>query len=219
MFVLRRAVTVGYNSAMQPLTIIFIGRSGSGKGTQADLLYSYLEKKYGSKEAVAEKVFRLETGKSLREIANGPTYTGSLVKGILTRGGLLPEFMTVYVWTNIFVSHFKEGQDILIDGSPRRLQEATALDTAFGFYGRHTVHVVFLDVPIEGATTRLKARGRFDDTDADIKNRMNWFDSDVIPAINYYRDNANGRYTFLDINGDQSIEAVHKDIVKAIFNE
>ena len=74
-----------------------------------------------------------------------------------------------------------------------------------------------LDVSAEWAAERLKARGRFDDTDERIKNRMEYFEKYVRPAIAHYeKENKN---KLIAINGEQTIEEVHQEIIKKIFND
>jgi adenylate kinase family enzyme len=71
-----------------PKTIIFIGNSGCGKGTQANLI----EKKFKDN---GEKVFHLETGNEFRDLLNMTTYTAELARGVSERGELQPEFLAV----------------------------------------------------------------------------------------------------------------------------
>jgi len=69
-------------------TIIFIGNSGCGKGTQANLI----EKKF---KDLGEKVFHLEIGDEFRDLLNMTTYTASLAREISEKGELQPEFLAV----------------------------------------------------------------------------------------------------------------------------
>ena len=57
-------------------------------------------------------------------------------------------------------------------------------------------------------------RGREDDTQDQISGRMGWFETDVLPALEIYRNDP--RYQVLHINGEQSIEAVHAEIVEKL---
>ncbi len=60
----------------------------------------------------------------------------------------------------------------------------------------------------------LKSRGRADDTDEYINSRLDWFDKEVMPAVEYFRKG--GYYAFLEVNGEQSIEDVHGELTKKI---
>lgn len=198
-----------YNYSMKPQTIIFIGRSGSGKGTQAKWLKEYLE----SKE---EEVFHLESGKKFRQlIHHTDSYTAKLATEVNKEGKLQPEFLSVYIWTSELVEHMDEKLNVLIDGTPRRLDETKVLETAFEFYKRDNIHVIYLGVSEEVAIERLKNRGREDDKDIeDIKERQGWFETDVMPVIDYYR--STDYYHFHEVNGAGDIEEIHENILKAI---
>jgi adenylate kinase family enzyme len=106
----------------------------------------------------------------------------------------------------------KDKVHLIIDGTPRKLHEAHILDTALKFYGRPKPYVVYINVSREWAEKRLEARHREDDTKKDIKSRLDWFDTDVIPALDFYR--ASDDYVFLDIDGEQDIEKVHDEVLR-----
>ncbi len=198
---------------MQQKTFIFIGKSGSGKGTQAELLKSYLEKND------SRSVLYLETGAELRKLVKGGGYTGELTKKIIDVGGLMPEFLPVYLWSKLFLDNLKGNEHIITDGMPRKLQEALILDGAFNFYERKKTTVVYLDVSIDSVVARLQKRGketgRTDDLNIEtIKNRLTYFEKDVWPVVDYYRQNP--AYNFLHIDGEPSVEDIHKDIMKRL---
>lgn len=194
---------------MNSITAIFIGRSGSGKGTQAKLLREYL-----SKETPEIEVLYNETGKLFREFITGDKYTNHLVDEILEKSGRGPDFLAISLWGNNLVYNMKENMHLLIDGTPRSLMEAKILDGALSFYKRHAF-VLNIEISREEAIRRLKARGREDDKKIeDIENRLNWFDQDVAPAIDHYKENKN--YTYLEINGEQDVDSVHKDILSKL---
>lgn len=83
------------------------------------------------------------------------------------------------------------------------------------FYNRQNIHVVYINVSREWAIERLQGRGRFDDTDkTKVEKRLNWFDKDVAPAIEFFRNSPDVH--FLDINGERSIEEIHTDIMSGL---
>ena len=195
---------------MIPQTFIFFGRSGCGKGTQAELLIDYLAKKDPNRKTIF-----IETGRLLRSFAdNEKGFTGQKVKKILGEGGLQPEFLPIYLWGGKLIKELSGDEHIVCDGVARRLPEAPVLDSAFHFYDRKSPNVVYLNVSSEWAIKRLLERGRSDDDKKEIENRMTWFDKNVVPAINYFKDNS--YYNFSEINGEQEIEKVHADIIRAI---
>ena len=190
---------------MFPQNFIFIGMSGCGKGTQAKLLGEYLKKIDPERE-----VFFLETGAEFRKFIQGEGYTQRLSKKIYDEGGSQPEFLSVYMWSHLIAENFKEDEHLIVDGTPRRFHEAGALDSIFNFYNREKPYLIFLNIGEKWAVKRLLGRGRIDDNHDDIKARLDWYETDVVPAINFYRNNL--KYNFLEINGEQTIEKVHQDI-------
>ncbi len=191
---------------MLPQTFIFIGRSGCGKGTQVELL-----KKLISEKDPHNEVFYLETGAEFRHFVNGEKYSNHLADTIYKTGERQPDFLAVYIWSHILIESFKGTEHAFFDGITRSLPEAMTFTTALEFYNRKAI-VVYLNVSREWSEKRLLARGRADDKSLEeIKKRLDWFDKDSYPAVEYF--NVHERYTLLDINGEQPIEKVHADIV------
>jgi adenylate kinase family enzyme len=194
----------------KPQTFIFIGRSGCGKGTQAKLLQEKLEL-----HTPITPVFYLETGARFRDFIQTNTYSSALSKDIMERGALQPEFLAVWNWAHLFIENLKGDEHLILDGTPRKLDEAEVLDSAMTFYGRLNPIVIFLDVSKEFSMKRFVDRGRADDISIQaIEERMRWYDEHVVPAVRYYWQNP--RYTLAHINGEQSIEDVHAEILKKI---
>jgi adenylate kinase family enzyme len=195
-----------------PQNFIFIGRSGCGKGTQAELLIKNL------KDTTSGEVFYLESGKRFRDFFADAenSYTGELSRKIYDTGGLQPEFLAVWVWSNALVKNLDDKMHLVVDGAPRKLHEAHLLDSALKFYNRHDVNVIFVDISREEAEKRLLSRGREDDKDIeDIKRRLDWYDSDVVPVISFFRDNPD--YRFHRIDGEKAIEEIHSDILREVY--
>lgn len=186
---------------------MFIGRSGCGKGTQAERLVDALKKKEPKRD-----IFYLEMGQKFRDFIKKDGYTNALSHNIYEMGGLQPSFLTVYTWSDIFVNGFKEGQHLIIDGTPRRLEEAHVLDGALKFYQREKPALVYLRVSRKWSEEKLLARKRADDNKEDIDARLAWFDTEVVPAIDFYRNNSD--YQFVEVDGEQTIAKVHADIIK-----
>ncbi len=194
---------------MKPQAFIFVGRSGSGKGTQAALLIDVL----GQKDP-ARKIFTVETGKELRKFIEGDSFTQKQAKKIQMGGGFQPSFLAIYNWAKVFIEKYEQDMHMVLDGTSRRLPEAVAIESVFDFYGISDCWVIYLDVHDEEATGRLLARGRADDTHEGIKNRLSGFVQDMKPSIDFFKNNS--RFRFLDINGIGKIEDIHADIVKKL---
>ncbi len=192
-----------------PQTFIFVGRSGCGKGTQAELLVKYFAEKTPGK-----KCFHLESGAKFRSFISSQNYTSDLSKKVNAEGGLQPEFLAVWAWTDELIKNMAPDEHLIIDGTPRKLHEAEVLHRALQFYGRQTPYFIFLDVTRRWSRDRLLARKRADDNNADIEARLDWYESEVVQAIAFFRKNR--QYHFVEVNGEQSIEKVHADILEAI---
>lgn len=191
----------------KPKTIIFIGNSGCGKGTQANLLEKILKNR-------GEKVFHLEIGAEFRDLLNMTTYTAKMARGISERGELQPEFLAVRMWANLFNLYYSPEKNVIIDGSPRKLGEAKILHEALKFYGVNNPVVIYISVSNEIAKERMLSRGRKDDTEAKIEGRLKWFETDVMKSIEFFKDHR--FYEFIEINGEQKIDKIHQDIKNAL---
>jgi len=195
---------------MKNQTFIFIGRSGCGKGTQIDLLSERLKK-----DTPDIGINYISTGKDLRKFWAEEGYSQTLSKEIVENGDLQPEFLVTYLWGKDLVEDMKGNEHLILDGTPRRLNEAEVLDSAIRFYKRENPIVIYMNVSREWAIDRLMGRGRADDTVEGVSKRLDWFDRDVIPAIEYLKNNST--YKFLDINGEQTIEEVNKEIMEKVY--
>lgn len=193
----------------KPITCIFFGYSGSGKDTQEEQFVEHVR----SKEE--RKVLSCVVGDKLREVKNNDTYTGKLTENVIDNGGLMPEFMPIWAWSNFLMDNFTGEEHLIFNGISRQASEAGTLHGALEFYNCDPVFVVFLNVSKEWAKERLLERGRSDDTEENIKNRFEWFDENTRKAVEYFK---NTDYHFLDINGEQSISEVHQEILDKIHS-
>lgn len=191
-------------------TIIFIGRSGCGKGTQADLFKNRLHRLDEGKH----HILYVESGQHFRQFIRGKSFTSHLSKRTYEQDERQPDFLASWMWSNILLEELEENMHIIFDGAPRSRPEAEIVTNALHFYSRRRPTVIHLDVSREWSEERLLKRGRSDDlTLAKIDKRLDWFDRDVAPALEYFKNNP--YYRFLKIDGEQSIEKVHSDIIAA----
>jgi adenylate kinase family enzyme len=191
---------------------IFIGRSGCGKGTQVEKLAAYLTDKGIINPG--HPWLRIETGARFRQIVETGGYTAQKLKEGLENGDRLPDNFAIGTWTGFLFDKFTGVEHIFCDGCPRSLVEAKALDLLFKFYKREELIVVYIDISREEAKKRLLKRGRADDQSDDIDRRLDWFDADVLPAVEYYEQNPD--YHFHRINGEQSIEDVSQELIASL---
>jgi adenylate kinase family enzyme len=194
---------------MKPRVFIFIGMSGCGKGTQAELLIELLKKKDPSHD-----VLYVQTGQSFRNLIKNDSFTARKTKEIINAGDLVPEFLAIHIWSDMLVDDYKEGDHIIFDGTPRKFHEAEVLDSVFGFYGLTKPTIVYLDISHDEAMKRLLRRKRADDTPASIEERLGWYEKEVVEALKFFEDNPN--YLFLKIDGERSVEEIHEDIAKKV---
>jgi adenylate kinase family enzyme len=196
---------------MKPITCIFFGKSGSGKGTQAELVLKNLKEVDKN-----NKTIYLETGRRFREFTDSnDSFTSLKVKKGIQAGQLIPAFFPIWIWSSVLVDEVVTGKEhMILDGLSRRPEEAPILDSALKFYERENILVLFLDIHHNIAKDRLLKRGRHDDKHEEIDKRLSWFDNQVMKSVDYFKNNSH--YNFITINGDQTIENVHKDICKAL---
>lgn len=193
----------------KPQTFIFFGRSGCGKGTQLKLLREYLKKEDSNR-----KQFAFSTGDGFREFFNRETYASNIAKDITAKGMLQPLFLTISLWGNAFLNNLEEDDHLFIDGYPRRTEESEILDGALKFFKRENVIILDFIVSRETSKKRMLGRGRADDTENNTETRLDWYDKDVSPAINYLKNQPG--YIYVDVDGEGSIENIQKEIIKKI---
>ncbi len=193
---------------MEPKTYVFFGIVGAGKGTQIELLKKVLSGKD------SRKIVYAYPGNEYRALTSGDSYTGSIVKGKLERGELQPDFLTISVFTSILVKELNADCHLIADGYPRTIAQEEAFISAMEFYKRGQVEIIYIEVTKEEVTKRMKLRGRSDDTDEGIARRFQEYENHVIPAMKRLEERKG--CTLHTIDGAQSIEDVHRDIMKAL---
>jgi adenylate kinase len=179
-----------------------MGPPACGKGTQAKLLLKRFKGYY-----------YISTGQLFRKLVKEKTHTGEKIKETLESGGLIFDDLATTLWMHEIAFNVKKNQGIIADGFPRRLQEAKNLDEFLKFLDRKKNTKFFLiEISEKEARKRLPKRGRADDNPEDITRRFRIYRKRTIPAMNYFKKQ--GR--LIKINGEQSIEDVFKDVLKAI---
>jgi adenylate kinase len=220
-------------SKEKPLSLIIYGRPGSGKGTQAVLL----AKKFALEH--------FSSGEALRQRAKIKDFTGSKLKKGLNQGKWSPECIVIKLWLDK-LEEFKKKRNFkgwIYDGGSRLALETEILDKALEWYEwQENVRVILIDISAKTAFDRLTKRrqckkckklipwvGKFkelkkchkcggqlmsrsDDKPRIIKERLAQFEKHSVPQINYFKK----RRKFIKINGEQSIENVFKDVLKAL---
>ncbi len=194
---------------MKPLTVAFFGISGSGKGTQCELLEKYLQK-----NDPARAVVRPEMGNLLRDFMKTGTSLAVRTGAILAAGGLVPSFMPIYMLTGMLNTSFDGTQHLILDGTCRRPDQSRAVDDMMKLWERENLQAVVLKLSKESAKKRLIARGRFDDAkDEALASRFAWYEEHVVPSIEELRTLG---WTIHEIDGEPDVEAVFSRITAAL---
>ena len=197
---------------MKPQSFIFMGRYGSGKGTQSKLLIDTIKKLSG------DSCLYVQTGQEFRNYFTEDTYTAKLTKKTVESGELMPEYMCVYMWGRLIAEKYTGVEHLVFDGTPRKLLESQMIEGLFPYYGLGKPWVIYLDVDHGEAINRLSLRAktsnRVDDGQSELETRKIAYERDIIPSIEYYRNSP--AVNFLDIDGERSIEEIHADIVKKV---
>jgi adenylate kinase len=185
------------------IAIIF-GPPGSGKGTQA----AKIEKEF--------QLSHLSTGEILRaEVARG-TETGKEVGRIMAAGDLIPDDIIVSI-VRQRLPESEAGPGVLLDGFPRTLQQAQALDEMLAEEGHRVDFVIALDVPedvlVERILQRAAVQGRADDTREAIAERMHEYHKLTEAVLDHYRKKG-VRVEVVDGQGD--VDDVFERIRRAI---
>lgn len=183
--------------------IILIGPPGAGKGTQAKML----ERSLGLPQ--------VSTGDLFRYNLKNETELGKLARTFMDKGELVPDEVTVAMVKD------RLGQEdavngAILDGFPRTQAQADALDKMLVQLGGRITVVPNIVVEREELVQRLVKRsqieGRSDDTEDTIRNRMRVYEEQTKPLLDYYEQQG----LVVDVDGQQSIEAVQQDLHRVI---
>ncbi|HME80260.1 MAG TPA: adenylate kinase [Mycobacterium sp.] len=155
------------------MRIVLLGPPGAGKGTQAVKLAEKLQ------------IPHLSTGELFRENIGNGTKLGLEAKRYLDAGDLVPSELTNEL-VDDRLNNPDTGEGFILDGYPRSVRQAQALHDMLERRGTQLDAVLEFRVPEDELFERLKARGRADDTDDVIRNRMNVYRDETAPLIEYY---------------------------------
>jgi len=186
-----------------PLDVLLLGVQGSGKGTQAKRLAA----EYG--------LAHVATGDMLRAAIAAGTPLGLRVKPIYDAGDLVPDDLMIELIRERLAEPDTDAGFIL-DGFPRTMPQAEALDAMLTEIDRPLGVVLELQVPDDVALDRLSKRavdeGRSDDTPEAITKRIALYHDQTKPLVSHYRLAGN----LVGIHGDRTENEVFAEIQRAI---
>lgn len=185
------------------MRLVLLGAPGSGKGTQATRLKDHLQ------------VPHISTGDLLRaEVAAGSAL-GTQAKAIMARGDLLSDDILLGMLEERF-SRADTRQGFILDGYPRNLAQAAALDTLLQRIGQPMDVAVQLAVDNDHIIERLAGRahveGRADDSPDAVRYRLSVYDDQTEPVIGFYRQHGQLKR----VDGVGGLDEVFARIVEAI---
>jgi adenylate kinase len=185
------------------LNILVLGPQGAGKGTQA----KRIAETYG--------IPHIATGDMLRAAMAADTELGRKVKPIYDSGGLVPDDLMIELIRDRLTDDDTENGFVL-DGFPRTLPQAEALDPMLREIGKELTVVFALQLPDEVAIERLMKRaqleGRGDDTPEAIAKRLELYHRETEPLIEWYRIRSN----VVTVHADRSVNEVFAEIQEAL---
>jgi adenylate kinase len=176
------------------MRIILIGIQGAGKSTQGNILSEKLKIPY------------LSTGHIFRELAKEKTPEGRYIKETINAGFLLPDNKTLEVVEGYLErEEYKNG--FILDGFPRTKVQAEAFKSEINY-------VFYLKVSDKEALWRISGRDdeRDDETLKAIRKRIELFHEVTLPVLDFYKQKG----VLVEVNGEQSIEDISKEILSKI---
>lgn len=179
--------------------LIFLGPPGAGKGTQAQTL------------ANTCNIPHISTGEILRGAVAKKTDLGLKAQSYMDQGELVPDqVMLDLVRDRFHQPDIKPGW--ILDGFPRNVSQAAFFDQLLQSINQSSDCVVNLEVPDEVLLSRLLNRGRQDDNETVIRNRLDVYREQTSPLIDLYRN----RQQLVSVDGNQSVESVTADLKKLV---
>jgi len=187
------------------MNILVLGPQGSGKGTQAQRIKAM----YG--------IPHIATGDMIREIRELPTDLGREVRAVYDRGDLVSDELMI----RLIRDRLSRGDTLggfVLDGFPRTMPQAEALDELLRDLGRDVDVVFDFQVPdrevlLQRMLARAAAEGRSDDTPEAIGRRLELYDQETAPLVEYYRTH---QANVVGVHADRTVEEVFREIEDAL---
>jgi len=185
------------------LNLLVLGPQGAGKGTQAKRISAEYE------------IPHVATGDMFRAEVAADSELGREVGAIMARGDLVPDETTIAIIEKR-LSEPDASEGFVLDGFPRNLAQAQALDTMLGNIGRVLDAILFFgvsdEIGMERALSRAALEARADDTREVIARRLEIYHRETEPIVEHYRTTGK----LIPLHADRSIEQVWSEISSAL---
>ena len=182
------------------MRLALLGPPGAGKGTQAEMLANV-----GGFEHIS-------TGDMIRDEMSRDTELGRFAKEYYDRGDLVPDDVII----DMIKSRVADVPRVILDGFPRTVMQAAALDDQLAVAGTPLDRIIYFDVNIDEVVARLAKRreieGRADDEPEAMRQRLEVYRRQTEPVVEYYRDSRR----LVEINGVGEIDEVRERLNAAV---
>jgi len=181
------------------MNIIFIGPPGSGKSTQAKLL----SQKFG--------LFFIQMGKEIRRAAQKKSAWGKKIKKQIEKGELVKDSTVKQILRKIILSD-QSRPGFVLDGAPRVVSQVDEIEDFTRKAGQKVDWVILVEASDQACLERLLKRGRKDDHEKVIKNRLNLYHQEQGPVIDYFDQKG----ILIRVDGERPIKKIHQEIVRRL---
>ncbi len=185
------------------MNIVLFGPPGAGKGTQGKIL------------AANEGVPKIATGDLLRAAVKAGTMLGTKARGYMDRGLLVPDKIILGLIEEKLSAQDAE-RGVIMDGFPRTINQAEAVDGLLAARGKQVDRVLALDVPDDELVQRMVGRaqeeGRSDDTTDAIRKRLQVYRQETAPLLQYYDE----RGIVTNISATGTVDEVAERVAQAM---
>lgn len=174
---------------------LLFGIQGSGKST----IGKYIAEKFG--------VPFISIGDIFRELRDEDSETGKLVKSLIDEGKFVPDAVTMKI-INQRLREKDSENGFVLDGAPRNLAQEKLFEHEIDL-------VVMVNLEEDAAIKRLLSRGRHDDSEQAIKNRINWHKENTVPLIDFFKSRG---VKIIEVDNTPNEEEVRKNLDELLKN-
>lgn len=186
------------------MNLVIFGGPGSGKGTQSARLID----NYG--------LYHISTGELLREHIKNSTDIGKTANEYISKGQLIPDDLMISIIEEVLEKEAKDKKGVILDGFPRTIHQAEALEKFLKSRGSDIHAVIGLEVSDDELTDRLLKRaeesGRSDDNPETIKKRLDVYHNQTTPLREHYIS----KEKYIPINGEGNVDDIFNAIKEGL---